>query len=159
MPFVLYRFYEEVCLVDQKYVMDDGEGKKVKDVISAMGKQLSVTLELTSYFRIECGEGIEKEHTDFAEEVCPPCPRLCMSLVAAVGWTECCERMGADAELAASAGEEDCGTLKRWGVLHTSRTENCVWRAPPVVNTGRNAHERTLLEMPSGTLRPASSAG
>ena len=73
--------------MDQKYVMDDGDGKKVKDVISAMGKQLNVTLELTSYFRIECGEGIEKVHTDFAEEVCPWCPRLCMALAAAVGWT------------------------------------------------------------------------
>lgn len=66
---MFYRYYEEVCLVDQKYVMDDGEGKKVKDVLSAMGKQLDVKLEVASYFRMECGEGIEKVHTDFAEEV------------------------------------------------------------------------------------------
>lgn len=65
----LNKYYEEVCLVDQKFVLDEKDGKKVSAVVAAMGKSHGVDLKVLTFLRVECGEGIEKEETDFAAEV------------------------------------------------------------------------------------------
>jgi len=64
----LNKFYEEVCLVDQKFIKDES-GKSVQKVITELGSQLKVSLELVDFIRVEVGEGIEKEVKDFAAEV------------------------------------------------------------------------------------------
>ncbi|MDE6031815.1 MAG: translation elongation factor Ts [Oscillospiraceae bacterium] len=61
------KFYEEVCLVDQKYFKDDSVsiGKYVDSVAKAQGASLKVE----SFVRYERGEGIEKKEDNFADEV------------------------------------------------------------------------------------------
>lgn len=61
------KFYEEVCLVDQKYFKDDSMsiGKYVDSVAKAQGASLKVE----SFVRYERGEGIEKKEENFADEV------------------------------------------------------------------------------------------
>jgi len=61
------KFYEEVCLMDQVFVID-GE-TRVSDVLANAGKDAGSDIKLTGYQRIQLGEGIEKEEEDFAAEV------------------------------------------------------------------------------------------
>ena len=63
----LRKFYEEVVLLDQKFVID-GE-TKVADIISETSKNIGSPLTVTGFQRFQLGEGIEKERTNFAEEV------------------------------------------------------------------------------------------
>jgi elongation factor Ts len=63
----LRKFYEEVVLLEQVYVVD-GESK-VKDVVAKAGKELGAPVALTGFVRYQLGEGIERETTDFAAEV------------------------------------------------------------------------------------------
>ncbi len=63
----LRKFYEEVVLLEQVYVID-GESK-VKQVIEKAAKDLGVPVTLTGFARFELGEGIETEDSDFAAEV------------------------------------------------------------------------------------------
>eukprot|EP00242_Pyramimonas_sp_CCMP2087_P005193 CAMPEP_0198197576 /NCGR_PEP_ID=MMETSP1445-20131203/1143_1 /TAXON_ID=36898 /ORGANISM="Pyramimonas sp., Strain CCMP2087" /LENGTH=343 /DNA_ID=CAMNT_0043866889 /DNA_START=130 /DNA_END=1161 /DNA_ORIENTATION=+ len=65
----LNKYYEDVCLVDQKCVLDEEGKKSVKAYVEAAGKQLGVNLIVTGFLRVQCGEGIEKEAKDFAAEV------------------------------------------------------------------------------------------
>lgn len=55
------KFLKEICLVDQKYVIDDSKtvAQAAKDANS----------EILDFVRFEVGEGIEKEEKDFAAEV------------------------------------------------------------------------------------------
>ena len=55
------KFYEEICLVDQAFVKDPN--KKVNQLLSEKDA------EIVEFARFEKGEGIEKEETNFAEEV------------------------------------------------------------------------------------------
>ena len=61
------KFFEEVCLVDQKYFKDDSMtiGKYVESVAKAQGAALKVE----AFVRYERGEGIEKKEDNFADEV------------------------------------------------------------------------------------------
>ncbi len=61
------KFYEEVCLLDQTFVID-GESK-IADVIANAAKDAGAEIKLTGYARIQLGEGIEKKEEDFAAEV------------------------------------------------------------------------------------------
>ncbi|MEM6490772.1 MAG: translation elongation factor Ts [Pseudomonadota bacterium] len=63
----LRKFYEEVVLLEQVYVID-GESK-VNKAVAAFAKQLGSAVELTGFARFALGEGVEKEETDFAAEV------------------------------------------------------------------------------------------
>jgi len=65
----LNKYYEEVCLVEQKCVLDDKDGKSVKAYVEAAGKPWGVKLEVAGYLRVQCGEGIQREEKDFAAEV------------------------------------------------------------------------------------------
>ncbi len=61
------KFYEEVVLLEQVYVID---GKsKIREVIEAASKDISAPIALTAFGRFELGEGIEQEAQDFAAEV------------------------------------------------------------------------------------------
>lgn len=55
------KFYEQVVLLEQDFVMNPE--KKVKDVLKEAGA------ELIAYTQYTVGEGIEKEESNFAEEV------------------------------------------------------------------------------------------
>lgn len=61
------KFYEEVVLLEQTFVMD-GE-TKISKVVENTAKEHGSAVELTGYTRFQLGEGIEKEETDFAAEV------------------------------------------------------------------------------------------
>jgi elongation factor Ts len=61
------KFYEEVVLLEQTFVMD---GKlKISEVLDNASKELGEAIKLTSFVRYEVGEGIEQEETNFADEV------------------------------------------------------------------------------------------
>lgn len=55
------KFYEQIVLVDQTFIMDTN--KKIKDVL----KENNATIK--RYVQFTLGDGIEKEETDFAAEV------------------------------------------------------------------------------------------
>lgn len=61
------KFYEEICLLEQVYIMD-GE-TKVSKVLENSAKDIGAPVKLAGYVRFQLGEGIEKAETDFAAEV------------------------------------------------------------------------------------------
>ena len=61
------KFYEEVTLVKQAFVIDPD--KTVEQAVEAMAKDLGTPVKLTGFVRFALGEGIEKEEQDFAAEV------------------------------------------------------------------------------------------
>ena len=61
------KFYEEVCLLDQTFVID-GE-TKISKAVEAAGADAGAPVKITAFARFQLGEGIEKEVTDFAAEV------------------------------------------------------------------------------------------
>ncbi len=61
------KFYEEVCLVDQTFVID-GETKVAK-VLDSAAKDAGGPLAVKDFALFVLGEGIEKEDKDFAAEV------------------------------------------------------------------------------------------
>jgi len=63
----LRKYYEEVVLLEQVYVVD-GESK-IKDVVEKAAKELGAPIKLTGFVRYQLGEGIEKAESDFAAEV------------------------------------------------------------------------------------------
>jgi elongation factor Ts len=61
------KFAQENTLVNQLFVMD---GKtKVADVVAAAAKAAGVAITLKGFVRMQLGEGIEKQQSDFAAEV------------------------------------------------------------------------------------------
>ena len=63
----LRKYYEEVCLLEQVYVID-GESR-VKQAVEAQAKKLGKPIKVTGFVRLQLGEGVEKEKGDFAAEV------------------------------------------------------------------------------------------
>ena len=61
------KFYEEVVLEEQAYIMDPD--KKVKQVIADAAKELGADIKLVNYVRFKLGEGLQKKEEDFAAEV------------------------------------------------------------------------------------------
>lgn len=61
------KFYEEICLLEQVFVID-GE-TKISKLLENAAKDIGAPVALISYSRIQLGEGIEKEEVDFAAEV------------------------------------------------------------------------------------------
>ena len=61
------RFYEDSCLLEHKYVLD--ETRRVGQVVADAGKEIGADLVIAGFVRFQCGEGLEKEQADFAEEV------------------------------------------------------------------------------------------
>ena len=63
----LRKYYEDVVLLEQIYVID-GESR-VKAALEAAAKDIGAPVKLTGFVRMALGEGIEREQTDFAAEV------------------------------------------------------------------------------------------
>ena len=63
----LRKFYEEVCLVDQTFVID-GE-TRISAVLENAAKELGTPVSLAGFKLLVLGEGVEKKEEDFAAEV------------------------------------------------------------------------------------------
>ena len=61
------KFYEEVVLEEQAYIMDPD--KKVKAVVADAAKELGTDVKLTDYAFFKLGDGLQKKEEDFAAEV------------------------------------------------------------------------------------------
>jgi len=63
----LGKFYEEKCLLEQKFVKDDA--KTVREVLTDAVARLGENIKVRRFVRFVVGEGLEKKSTDFASEV------------------------------------------------------------------------------------------
>ncbi|WP_071027363.1 translation elongation factor Ts [Peptoniphilus raoultii] len=63
----LEKFYEEIVLVDQKFIKDGD--KKVSDILNDLISKIGENIKIRRFVRFEVGEGLEKKCEDFAEEV------------------------------------------------------------------------------------------
>ena len=61
------KYYEDVVLLEQTWVIDDES--KVKDVLAAAAKDVGASVAVSGFTCFVLGEGIEKEEADFAAEV------------------------------------------------------------------------------------------
>lgn len=61
------KFYEEVVLLEQAFVIDPEQ--RVGKAVEAAAKAAGVPIKVTAFVRFALGEGIEKEASDFAAEV------------------------------------------------------------------------------------------
>ena len=61
------KFYEEVVLLEQEFVMDTT--KRIKDVLADASNELGTPVRLKGFTKFVLGEGIEKQVVDFAAEV------------------------------------------------------------------------------------------
>lgn len=61
------KWYEEVCLLDQKFVKDDSKtvDQVVKETVATIGENIQVR----RFVRFVMGEGLQKRQDDFAAEV------------------------------------------------------------------------------------------
>ncbi len=63
----LRKFYEEICLLEQVFVID--AESKVRAVVDAAAKDAGAPVTVTGFVRFALGEGVEKKQEDFAAEV------------------------------------------------------------------------------------------
>jgi elongation factor Ts len=61
------KYYEEVVLLEQNFVMDDKV--KIKDFVKNFGKEINAEVSVSGFKIFILGEGIEKKENDFAAEV------------------------------------------------------------------------------------------
>ena len=61
------KFYEEVVLLEQVFVMDNKS--KISEVVENTGKEIGSPVKLAGFICFRLGEGIEKQESDFAAEV------------------------------------------------------------------------------------------
>jgi elongation factor Ts len=61
------KFYEEQCLLEQKYVKDDT--KTVQEVLTDAVARIGENIRIRRFVRFVLGEGLEKKKSDFASEV------------------------------------------------------------------------------------------
>jgi len=61
------KYYEEVVLLEQPYIMDDKS--KVSQVVEKAAKDIGAPVKLVGFVRFALGEGIQKKEEDFAAEV------------------------------------------------------------------------------------------
>ena len=61
------KFYEEVVLLEQVYVIDGTS--RVKDVVAEAAKEIGAPITVKGFIKFVLGEGIEKQTVDFAAEV------------------------------------------------------------------------------------------
>ena len=61
------KYYEEVCLLDQTFVID-GE-TRVSKAVELAGNDAGGAVKVASFARFQLGDGVEREEADFAAEV------------------------------------------------------------------------------------------
>ena len=65
----LRKYYEEVVLEEQLFVIEPEAKLKVKDYVAKAAKEIGADIKLVDFVRFGLGEGIEKKESDFAAEV------------------------------------------------------------------------------------------
>eukprot|EP00743_Colponemidia_sp_Colp-15_P002270 GILK01002460.1.p1 GENE.GILK01002460.1~~GILK01002460.1.p1 ORF type:complete len:354 (+),score=68.10 GILK01002460.1:158-1063(+) len=65
----LSKYYEQVVLLDQKFLITDKPDKKVSKVLEEASKKWNSSVKISAFSLYSVGEGIEKKQSDFAEEV------------------------------------------------------------------------------------------
>lgn len=63
----LEKFYEQIVLLDQKFIKDSD--LKVQDVLNNLAAKIGENIKIRRFVRFEVGEGLEKKEENFAEEV------------------------------------------------------------------------------------------
>ncbi len=63
----LNKFYEEICLLDQKYILDPD--LTIEQVRQNLVAKIGENIIIRRFVRFEVGEGLEKRQDNFAEEV------------------------------------------------------------------------------------------
>lgn len=67
-PSSIKTWFKEICLVEQLFVKDDS--KSVAAYVAETGRKLGISdLKVSSFIRLELGQGVEKKAEDFAAEV------------------------------------------------------------------------------------------
>jgi elongation factor Ts len=61
------KYYEEVVLLEQIYVMDNKS--KISQVVADSAKTIGAPVQVNGFVHFKLGEGVEKQETDFAAEV------------------------------------------------------------------------------------------
>lgn len=61
------KFFEEICLMDQKFIKDGD--KKIIDLQNDLAAKIGENIRVRRFVRFEVGEGLEKKEEDFAAEV------------------------------------------------------------------------------------------
>ena len=61
------KFYEEVVLEEQAFIMDPD--KKIKDIVADAAKECGTDIKLTDFLFFKLGDGLQKKEEDFAAEV------------------------------------------------------------------------------------------
>ena len=61
------KFYKEVCLLEQPFVKDPD--KSIQDVVNEQIAKIGEKISIRRFIRYQMGEGLEKRHDNFAEEV------------------------------------------------------------------------------------------
>ena len=61
------KFYEDICLLEQKYIKDDK--MTIAKYIDSVAKAQGASIKVDCFVRYERGEGIEKKEENFADEV------------------------------------------------------------------------------------------
>jgi len=62
------KYYEEVVLAEQIFMIDDTK-RKVSQVVEDLAKEIGTSVKLAGYVHFKLGEGVEKKESDFAAEV------------------------------------------------------------------------------------------
>lgn len=63
----IHKYYKEVCLLEQEYVLDTA--LSVKQVVADVAKKAGAGITVTRFVRYEMGEGIEKRVDNFVDEI------------------------------------------------------------------------------------------
>ena len=63
----LNKWFAEVCLIDQNFVKDPD--KTINDLVTTLSGTIGEKITIRRFVRFQLGEGIEKEVSNFAEEV------------------------------------------------------------------------------------------
>jgi len=63
------KWFEDVCLLDQKFVKDDTGKKTVGDIMTDSVSKIGENLKIRRFARFVLGEGLQKKEDDFAAEV------------------------------------------------------------------------------------------
>ena len=65
----LDKFYEQTCLLDQIWIKDDKQKKRIHEVVTEAVAKIGENISVRRFARFVVGEGIEKKKEDLAAEV------------------------------------------------------------------------------------------
>jgi elongation factor Ts len=69
LPGKLEKFYEENVLVRQLFIKDESGKKTVKEVIDELSMKVGEKVQIRRFERMEVGEGIVRQTTNYVDEV------------------------------------------------------------------------------------------